>query len=170
MYQVIAQQWHDFYIIAGTAAATLVGLLFVGLSLHLRVVLSRSEVRSLARITLANFGLVLLISLLMMIRQGATSAGTELLISGIVSLGLILPNMLAAGASRTRTFRIAMLIARIGLTVVAIGGVIAAGRLIAGGSYRAGLAWLAAVTIGLLIISLRNSWDLLVSVGSATLE
>jgi len=45
--------------LAGTAAATLVGLLFVGLSLHLRAVLSRSEVRSLARVTLANFGLIL---------------------------------------------------------------------------------------------------------------
>src|SRR5437899_11480758 len=69
-YDVIVQRWHDFYIVAGTAAATLVGLLFVGLSLHLRAVLSRSEVRSLARVTLANFGLVLFVSLFMVIPQG----------------------------------------------------------------------------------------------------
>jgi len=61
-YQVLARRWHDFYIVAGTSSATLVGLLFVGLSLHLREVLSRSEVRSLARVTLANFGIVLFVS------------------------------------------------------------------------------------------------------------
>ncbi len=31
---ILAQRWHDFYVVAGTAAATLVGLLFVGLSLR----------------------------------------------------------------------------------------------------------------------------------------
>jgi hypothetical protein len=43
--------WHDFYMLAGAASATLVGLLFVGLSLHLRIVVTTSEVRSLARVT-----------------------------------------------------------------------------------------------------------------------
>ena len=35
---------HDFFILAGTSAATLVGLLFVGLSLHLKIVIAASEV------------------------------------------------------------------------------------------------------------------------------
>ena len=70
-YQVLAERWHDFYIVAATAAATLVGLLFVGLSLHLRAVLSHSEVRSLARVTLANFGLILFVSLFMVIPGSA---------------------------------------------------------------------------------------------------
>jgi hypothetical protein len=56
LYQAALAGWHDFFILAGTASATLVGLLFVGLSLHLRIVVSTSEVRSLARVTLANFG------------------------------------------------------------------------------------------------------------------
>jgi hypothetical protein len=54
--------WHDFYILAGTASATLAGLRLVGVSLHLRIVVSSSEVRSLARVTLANFGAVLFVS------------------------------------------------------------------------------------------------------------
>jgi len=61
-YEILAQRWRDFYVVSGTAAATLVGLLFVGLSLHLRAVLSRSEVRALARVALANFGLMLFLS------------------------------------------------------------------------------------------------------------
>jgi hypothetical protein len=48
-YQTAVSGWHDFYLLAGTASATLVGLLFVGLSLHLRIVVTSSEVRSLAR-------------------------------------------------------------------------------------------------------------------------
>jgi len=76
---ILAQRWHDFYVVAGTAAATLVGLLFVGLSLHLRTVLSGSEVRSLARVTLANFGLLLFVSLFMVIPQGSSAASTSFL-------------------------------------------------------------------------------------------
>jgi len=38
-YSTAAGDLRDFYILAGTAAATLVGLLFVGLSLHLRTVI-----------------------------------------------------------------------------------------------------------------------------------
>src|SRR2546423_767662 len=50
-YEAQVAGWHDFYIVAGTASATLVGLLFVGLSLHLQIVVSALEVRSLARVT-----------------------------------------------------------------------------------------------------------------------
>src|SRR5207245_4421138 len=94
-YQVLAQRWHDFYIVAGTAAATLVGLLFVGLSLHLRAVLSRSEVRSLARVTLANFGLILFVSLFMMIPQGPPGASQSLIGAGVFSLVVIPPSLVA---------------------------------------------------------------------------
>src|SRR6202035_37446 len=48
-YQATLQRWHDFYAIPGQGAASLVGLLFVGLSLHIRMVLSRVDVRALAR-------------------------------------------------------------------------------------------------------------------------
>jgi hypothetical protein len=61
-YEALAQRWRDFYTVSETAVATLVGLLFVGLSFHLRAVVSRSEVRALARVTLANFGRDLLVS------------------------------------------------------------------------------------------------------------
>jgi hypothetical protein len=167
-YQAVVQDWRDFYIVAGTAAATLVGLLFVGLSLHLRVVLSRPEVRSLARVTLANFALILFVSMFTLIREGASSGGLQLFFSGVVSLAVVAPNLVAAAKSSTRTFRVAQLLFRFGVSVAAFAGVIVAGRLVAHGSFRAGMSWLATTTIVLLVVSLRNSWDLLVSVGSAT--
>jgi hypothetical protein len=49
-------------------------------------------------------------------------------------------------------------------------GVVLAGGLLGRGSVDAALNLLVAVTFILLVVSLRNSWDLLVSVGEATLE
>lgn len=169
-YEVLALRWHDFYIVAGTAAATLVGLLFVGLSLHLRAVLSRLEVRSLARVTLANFGLILFVSLFMVIPQGASATSPLLIGSGIFSLAVTAPSLVAAGRSRTRTLRPYQLVLRLGSSALGYVSVIVAGALLGRGSESAAFSWLVVVTVALLVVSLRNSWDLLVSVGAATLE
>ena len=169
-YQVMAQRWHDFYMLAGTAAATLVGLHFVGLSLHLRAVLSRSEVRSLARVTLANFGLILFVSLFMVIPQGPSTTSPDLIGSGIFSLAVVAPSLIAAGRSRTRTLRPYQLALRFGTSALGYVAVTVAGVFLGRGSETAAFNWLVVVTVILLVVSLRNSWDLLVSVGAATLE
>jgi hypothetical protein len=169
-YQTVIQRWHDFYVVAGTAAATLVGLLFVGLSLHLRAVLSRSEVRSLARVTLANFGLLLIVSLFMVIPEGQSAASTQLLVSGLFSLAVITPSLVAAGRSKTRTLRPYKLVIRVGASALGYVGVVVAGALLGTGSDDTALSWLVAVVILLLFVSLRNSWDLLVDVGAATMD
>ncbi len=120
-FQTAVGGWHDFYILAGTAAATLVGLLFVGLSLHLRVVIASSEVRSLARVTLANL------------------------------------------RPRDR----ARLLLRFGLSVASYLAVTVAGVLLFSSSQA--FTWLVVATLVLLLVSLRNTWDLLVTVGDVTL-
>jgi hypothetical protein len=167
-YRAVVAGWHDFYTIAGTAAATLVGLLFVGLSLHLRAVLSRSEVRSLARVTLTNFGLLLLLSLFLSIPQDAASASVELLVSGCFSLVASTPSLAAAARSRTRTLGLLQLLMRFGISTLSYAGVIVAGVLLSIGSYSQALNALVAVSVALFTISLRNSWDLLVGLGAAT--
>ena len=168
-YRTVIQGWHDFYIVAGTVAATLVGLLFVGLSLHLRVVLSRTEVRSLARVTLSNLGLVLIVSLFMVIPEGISITRTELLFSGLVTLGLIGPSLLSATRSETRTLRGYKLLIRIAFSAAAYVGVIVASGFYTRAGYRGALSGLVAVVVALVVISLRNSWDLLVSVGEVAL-
>jgi hypothetical protein len=45
-----------------------------------------------------------------------------------------------------------------------------AGVFLGKGSEAAAFNWLVVVTVILLVVSLRNSWDLLVSVGAATLQ
>jgi len=65
----ILERWHDFYLLAGTASVTLVGLLFVALSLHLDVLLHdhRAHLLVYARQTLLSFTYVLLLSLLFLV-------------------------------------------------------------------------------------------------------
>jgi hypothetical protein len=169
-YGVLVQRWRDFYIVAGTAAATLVGLLFVGLSLHLRTVVERTDVRSLARITLANFGLVLFVSLFLVIRQPSAAATSQVIGAGVVSLAVTTPSLVAAVRSRTRTLRPYQLILRFGLSGLAYVAVVFAGILLGSGNTNAALGWLWPITVVLLFVSLRNSWDLLVSVGAALNE
>jgi hypothetical protein len=61
--------WHDFYLMTGTAAVTLVGLLFVALSLHIDALIhdTREHLLQLARINLFSFLAVLLLSLAMLV-------------------------------------------------------------------------------------------------------
>jgi len=61
----VIDSWHEFYLMAGTAAVTLVGLLFVALSLHLDTLLheTRAHLVTHARQTLLSFTYVLFISL-----------------------------------------------------------------------------------------------------------
>ena len=171
-YQTAAGGWHDFYILAGTASATLVGLLFVGLSLHLRVVIASSEVRSVARVTLANFGTVLFVALFMVIPQDRSTAAIELIASGLASLAIIMPSLVAGLQSRGRTLQMqrrdrVRLMLRFGLSAASYLAVIVAGVQLFS-SLRA-FTWLVVAMVVLLIVSLRNTWDLLVTVGDFTL-
>jgi len=59
------ERWHEFYLLAGTAAVTLVGLLFVSLSFNLEVLIhdSHAHVLAHARSTLMTFSYLLVVSL-----------------------------------------------------------------------------------------------------------
>lgn len=72
------EKWHDFYLMAGTAAVTLAGLLFVALSLHLDQLVedSHEHLLALGRITLMSFTMILMISLIMLVPpQSARQTG-----------------------------------------------------------------------------------------------
>src|ERR1700720_4483152 len=134
-YPTAASDLRDFYILAGTAAATLVGLLFVGLSLHLRTVIAATEVRSLARVTLANFGAVLFVTLFMVITEDKSAAASQLIGSGVVSLVITAPSLVSSarngeGNLLMRRRDRMRLILRFGLSVVSYLAIIAAGGLL----------------------------------------
>jgi hypothetical protein len=139
-YQTAASGWHDFYILAGTASATLVGLLFV--------------------------------ALFMVIPEDRSTAAIELIATGVASLVIATPSLLAAFQSQGRTLKMerrdrARLILRFGLSAASYLAIIVAGFLLFS-SYGA-FTWLVVAVVVLLIVSLRNTWDLLVTVGDVTL-
>jgi hypothetical protein len=170
-FQSAILSWHDFYSIVGTAAAGLVGLLFVGLSLHLRVVVTHEDVKSLARVTLASLGLALVIALFMVIPEpnNPSSTGWNVFGAGAFSLLIIARPLFVGIRSSHRALGFAHLMLRFGLTALSYAAVITSGLILVSGDYQAGLSWMVGVSIVLLVGALRNSWDLLVTVGAATM-
>lgn len=91
--------WHDFFLLAGTAAVTLVGLLFVAISLHIDalIVPSREYLLTLARIILMSFVVVMTLSLMMLIPyQRMRPVGFELIVMGLIPLVVTLRQIRAA--------------------------------------------------------------------------
>jgi hypothetical protein len=164
------QSWHDFYLTAGAASATLVGLLFVGLSLHIRVVVSHFDVRALARVTLTNFFVIVLIALAILIpTTTATNIALWVLLVGLVSIGLMLRPAIEGFRNRAnRTLGLRVLSARFGVSALGYLAMIALSALFAAGNYDGGFNGLSVVVVILLLMSVRNTWDLLVTVADKT--
>jgi hypothetical protein len=100
--EVIAflEKWHDFFLLAGTAAVTLVGLLFVALSLNLELLIHDTKAHLLhhARSTLLSYTYVLFLSLIGLVPlQGLRMIAINLLMLSTISLAVHL-----AGIWRTR--------------------------------------------------------------------
>jgi hypothetical protein len=66
------QRWHDFYLLVGGAAATLVGLMFVAISLGSRLITEQSvpALRVFVTPTIIHFIYVLVIATVVMISPG----------------------------------------------------------------------------------------------------
>ena len=165
-YADAVQSWRDFYVTAGAAAATLVGLLFVGLSLHIRVVVSQADVKSLARITLADFFVILLVALVILAPlsdAGATAAW--LIVVAAVSAALVVrPAAEGLRRSRTRTIGLRVLLWRFGVSTFCYLGVGSMGVFFRLGDVNGALSGLLLVVVLLLVVAVRNTWDLLVTV------
>lgn len=90
------ESWHDFFLLAGTAAVTLAGLLFVALSIHIEALVheTREHLLSLARGTLLSFTMVLTLSLMMLVPgQSMRRTAAGLLAVGVIGAGVTLRQM-----------------------------------------------------------------------------
>lgn len=83
------ERWHEFYLMAGTAAVTLAGLLFVALSLHLDQLVEKNHehLLALSRITLTSYMFVMIVSLFMLVPpMGPHLTGFMLSVLGAVGM------------------------------------------------------------------------------------
>jgi len=164
--------WHDLYVTVGATAATLVGLLFVGLSLHIRVVVAHAEVRSLARVTLTAFFVVVLVAIAMLQPADSAVVVADWLASiSVVSLVLMVKPLrdgLVRGRGRALGFR--TITARFGVSGLAFAVLLVCASLLAAGRTSDSLNLLLVIVVALLIVSVRNTWDLLVTVAASSRE
>jgi hypothetical protein len=162
--------WHDFYLLVGTAAATLVGLLFVSLSLNVDVITRKAnaDLRALAAQTFAGFLNVVMLAVLFLIpRQVPLGLGLPLLgISGYglyETVGRLLKTRRArshgwgwGGIARRFVFPALCFVA---LTIIAVSVLL---------GQTGGLYWLVPVMILLIVAASRNAWDLLLRLREPT--
>jgi len=165
-----AEAWHDFFLLAGTAAVTLVGLLFVALSFNLDALLhdSRQHLLRLARSTLLSFVVVLVLSLAMLAPSvGSRPLGVQLITLGIVAIVVSWRQLvgrsgdpgLLHGEMRTRRwFQLIAFLLFCGVGVAILRG-------------HPDFMLLLVGSVGMLLGNATGvSWDLLVRVGKAKRE
>ncbi len=164
--------WHEFYLLAGTAAVTLVGLLFVALSFNLDVLIHESKAHILAhaRATLVCFTYVLIVSLGFLIpAQSAGRLGMMLAIASLVVFGVHLGGMRRKPGTQAVKFESGMrrrgVVFLIGYLVAAINGIL---------MIVTNEPLLSFNMIGIICMLLGNamgtSWDMLVEVGKLRAE
>src|ERR1700681_2556098 len=81
--------WHDFYIVLGGASATLVGLLFVAISLNADLITNRAQapLRAVASNTFISFLLVLVYTLFLLFPDNSADSVKSALL-GISVIGI----------------------------------------------------------------------------------
>jgi hypothetical protein len=167
-YTALATSWHDFYLTAGAASATLIGLLFVGLSINLDEFTSESgvDLRLLAEQAFANFLFVLLIALFVLVpNQDAISFTVELGILGVAGVLRMIRRVRAFRRRRDDPFGGWVYVARrLGLPGAASLGLIAVGIFMLRNPFSA-YYWLIGAVLIYLMSAADTTWDLLIEVG-----
>jgi modulator of FtsH protease len=158
-----AADWTDFGAASATAAAALVGFLFIAMSINLRQILDAPNLPGRAGLTLILLGTPLVSSLLLIVPgQGRVALGVELLITGLaIGAGQVVLD-LRNKLSEFET-RVTWLIGRIGPAVAStVCLAVAGGTLLA--QAGGGLYWMVPAVLVAFICGLLNVWVLLVEI------
>ncbi len=154
----VANDWSDFYVTVGGAAAALTGLLFVAVSLRPREIRESVVMVGRARSAFYAFTTVVLVSLLAL-------AGTDSRLVGVAQAAVPVAVLVASSpftlrSIRSRTLNYGRAAAyHLGLLVVAVGGVARA----VSGVDETVQELLGAGIVILVAIALSNSWQLVLS-------
>lgn len=163
----LIERWHDFFLMTGTAAVTLVGLLFVSLSIHLDVLLHdrRAHLLDLARQTLLAYVYVLLVSLMFLVPPTSPrSLGFNVGAATAVVLGIALVGLVREMWQRETAIERRALARRRLLQIVALGLALYAAWQIGIGE-PLGMSLFYAPLAVLLANATGSAWMLLVQVG-----
>jgi hypothetical protein len=164
------QGWQTFYATIAASSATLVGLLFVAVSLNLKAVnlAKNAGMRLLARQTFTTFLYLIGIALTFLIpNQDRFGLGPTLVTIATLGLVVSLRELRAARAKVTpTTFR--QLLRRSGLKIAAFIALIVIAILMMIGADVTILYWMLTPVLFLLFSASYNTWSLLIAVQEAS--
>jgi hypothetical protein len=161
-------EWHDFFLAAAGAAAVLAGLVFVGVSINLEMIMSdpASGLAGRALEALALLVAVLIVTLLLLVpSQRMVLAGAEVLAVGVVDWAAVVIIQLLAlrnWQSLEPAFR-RHLVPRVVLCQVATLPIVAAGVGLMGWGIG-GLYWLVVGVVLSFLVAVLDAWVLLVEI------
>ena len=155
--------WHEFYLLIGTAAGTLIGLMFVAASISASYMTEKHQpgIQSFYTPTVVHFASVLITCVVLLAPLAATPLGVVLLAIGLTGLGyasFVWVRMGRRGYTSTID-----LVDRFWYALSPVAGhllLVAAAvmLLLVGEDYS--LDVLAAAIVLLLLAALRNAWDI----------
>lgn len=158
------EPWHEFFLLAGTAGFTLMGLLFVSVSLKTETIM-RSDQPHLRLQAMSSFESLLFVMILSLIAlvpfAHPRMLGAMLLVLGLIGMARAAVHVIHMPRDRRAPagMRRQLVLPLAAHVMVAWGGVSIVTR-----SENGGLALLAAV-IWLLVTATRGAWRLLIEVG-----
>lgn len=161
----VLREWHDFYVLIGTASATLVGLMFVAASIGASFFIAEREagLRAFLTPTVLHFTAVLIACLVLTVPSHSwESLGGLVLTGGVIGLGYACAvglSMRRGGFSATIDWedRFWYVIAPVASYLLLTGAAI----LLLVRSPR-GFDLLAVALLLLLLLGIRNAWDMTV--------
>lgn len=163
----VVEGWHDFYHVIGDASAALLGLLFVSLSLNVRVITRKAnaDLRLLAVQTFISFLSTLMFALIFLIPdQGPIGLGLPMMGIDLIVLCVTVVRILEMRRDRPHPRVGGGFVLRFAAPLICFAAVLIIAVSVLMGQ-TGGLYWFVPVVIVLLWVASINAWNLLLQLG-----
>jgi hypothetical protein len=156
-------EWDNFYVIIGSSAAALTGLMFVVIALGAearKVSAAGSEaLHAFATPTIVHFGVILLIAAFMTTpRQTTTSLGTCIVLTGAIGFAYVVTVIVKARRQDAYEPELSDWIWYISLPLLTYAALFIEGILV-WKRPEVALYWIGATAVVLLFVGIHNAWD-----------